>query len=284
MLEVTNACNLKCKMCGNKDMTRAKGMMSTDMAKRAIKEAAAIGIKEVALFSTGEPFLYSHLEKLILEAKANDLYCFLTSNGMLLNEKVAEMLCRSGLDSFKCSIDGTNKQEYESIRKGGNFDLLLGNIKYLRQRRDELGSKLKIICGMVLLDENKNKVSVFKELFGSIADDILVANAANIGGKNKEISWDESFDFDMPKPCKLLWDRIVVNYDGKITACCVDFDAELVYGDYNSDCFLDVWNNNVMQKWRKDHLSGDIKSMPLCNKCDAPYISESNRLKQAQKI
>lgn len=283
-LEVTNACNLKCKMCGNKNMTRAKGMMPIELGKRAIREAAAIGIKEVALFSTGEPLLCQHLESLILEAKANNLYCFLTSNGMLLDEKATEMLFRSGLDSFKCSIDGTNKQEYESIRKGGNFDILLGNIKHLRRRRDELGSKLKIICGMVLLDENKNKVSAFKELFGSIADDFLVANAANIGGKNREISCDESFDFDKPKLCHMLWDAIVVNYDGKITACCIDFDAELVYGDYNSDCLLDIWNNDIMQKWRNGHLSGDTKSIPLCNKCDAPYIFEANRLKQTQEI
>jgi len=76
----------------------------------------------------------------------------------------------------------------------------------------------------------------------------------------------------------------VVNYDGKTTACCVDFDAELVYGDYNNDCLLDIWNNDMMQNWRNSHLSGEIKSIPLCNKCNAPYIFETNKLEQTQAI
>ena len=79
MLEVTNACNLRCRMCGNPKMTRARGSMPLEMGIRAIREAAEIGVNEVGLFTTGEPLLYSYLEALIEEAKKNDLYCFMTS-------------------------------------------------------------------------------------------------------------------------------------------------------------------------------------------------------------
>jgi len=81
MLEATNACNLKCKMCGNRNMKRSRGVMPLDLGKQAIREAAKTGIREVALYTTGEPLLYPYIEQLILTARESNMYCFLTSNG-----------------------------------------------------------------------------------------------------------------------------------------------------------------------------------------------------------
>jgi len=283
MLEVTNSCNLRCKMCGNPQMTRSKGMMQKNLGIRIIHEAAQMGIKEVALYTTGEPLLYPHLEQLIAQAKKEELYCFITSNGLLLNDSSIEMLCKSQLDSFKFSIDGSNKQEYELIRRQGNFDTLLKNIKLLKEKRDQLKSQLKIICGMVLLKENQNHQLDFKKVFEPFCDDILISKATNIGGKfDKNEPGEKKLNHPI-KPCRLLWDRIIVNYDGKITACCVDFNAELVYDDYNSSSLTKAWNNQKIQEWRNRHLSGNIKELPLCNVCDAPYIFDTNDFIQTKE-
>jgi len=280
MLEVTNACNLKCKMCGNSKMTRNKGMMPKSFGIRMIQEAAQMGIQEVALYTTGEPLIYPHLEQLIIEAKKQELYCYITSNGLLLNESSIEMLCKSQLDSFKFSIDGSNKQEYESIRKQGNFDTLLKNIRLLKEKRDQLNSHLKIICAMVLLKENQDHQLDFKKTFEPLCDDILLSKATNIGGKFNKNESSEKKICRTIKPCRLLWDRIIVNYDGKITACCVDFNAELVYDDCNLTSLTKAWNNQTIQDWRNRHLSGNINDLPLCNVCDAPYVFDANDLKQ----
>lgn len=280
MLEVTNACNLKCKMCGNRNMKRPRGMMPLDLGRRAIREAAETGIQEVALYTTGEPLLYPCLEQLILTARENNMYCFLTSNGMLLNKQLAEVLCKSGLGSFKFSIDGTNKEEYEAIREGGIFETLMNKVQLLRETRDRLGSKLKIICGMVLMERNQEHLSTFRTLFEPIADDILISKVTNLGGKYKDTDDIASRDAIKSRPCRLLWDRIIINYDGKITACCVDFDADLVYGDYNNSTLLEAWNNEVIHAWRENHLTGRVETMPLCCDCDAPYIFDTDNLRE----
>ena len=280
MLEVTNACNLKCKMCGNRNMKRPRGMMCLDLGKRAICEAAKIGIQEVALYTTGEPLLYPQLDQLIITAKKNNMYCFLTSNGTLLNKELAEMLCNSGLDSFKFSIDAASKEEYEAIREGGNFENLISNIKLLHETKIRLGSKLKIICGMVLMECNQEHLSAFKTLFKPFADDYLISKATNLGGKLKDSNDIKAHGITKPRPCRLLWDRIIINYDGKITACCVDFDADLVYGDYNNSTLLEIWNNEIIQTWRENHFTGKVAMMPLCCDCNAPYIFDVNHLKE----
>jgi len=283
MLEVTNACNLKCKMCGNPKMNRKKGIMPLELGKNVIRDAAEMGIKEVALYTTGEPLLCPHLAQFIVEAKKNNLYCFVTSNGLLLDKKSIEMLCDSELDSFKFSIDGTNKKEYETIRRQGNFDTLLNNVRLLKEIRDNKNSRLKIICAMVVTNDNQNHLSDFKKLFEPMADDILISKATNLGGKYDKQGLNEKILKNSFKPCRLLWDRIIVNYDGKITACCVDFDAELVYADYYSDKLIDAWNNETIQNWRNNHLTGNINNMPLCNKCDAPYVFDAEDLKDIMK-
>jgi molybdenum cofactor biosynthesis enzyme MoaA len=252
--------------------------MSLDLGKRAICEAAKTGIREVALYTTGEPLLYPYIEQLIVTARENNMYCFLTSNGMLLNKQLAKVLCKSGLDSFKFSIDGTSKEEYESIREGGIFDILMNNIQLLRETRDRLGSKLKIICGMVLMERNQENLSKFRALFEPIADDILISNVTNLGGKYKDTDGIASRDTIRPRPCRLLWDRIIINYDGTITACCVDFDSDLVYSDYNNSTLLDAWNNELIQDWRENHLTGRVETMPLCCNCDAPYVFDTGNL------
>ena len=122
MLELTNACNLKCIMCTNPVMKRRIGTMPLRVATQAIEEASAMGIQEVGQFTTGEPLLYKKLPEVIKKVKDHGLYCYMTSNGLLLNHSKSKVLCESGLDSLKISVDGTNKEEYERIRLGGNFN------------------------------------------------------------------------------------------------------------------------------------------------------------------
>ena len=198
-----------------------------------------------------------------------------------MNEDTVKMLCVSGLDSFKFSIDGTNKEEYEAIRRRGNFDILLKNTRLLRVARDRLNSGLKIICAMVLMEENRNHLSQFEKLFEAVADDLLISRVTNLGGKyeKKHVSEKITKPEAGVQPCRLLWDRVIINYDGKITACCVDFDAELVYGDYNFETLAEAWNNETIRSWRKRHLIGRVEMMPLCNVCDAPYIFNAENLR-----
>ncbi len=276
MLEVTNACNLKCIICNNTNMKRPKGNMPVELGKKAIREAAKWGVKEVALFTTGEPLLYKNLEQLIIEAKKNKLYCYLTSNGLLLNEQKAEMLCQTELDSIKFSIDSSNKEEYEKIRVNGSFDKLLNNIQLLKKIRDNLNAPLKIICSAIIIAQNQEKIKAFRKLFEPLADSILFSEMSNLGGKISNATLCKREDI---KPCRLLWDRIIINYDAKISACCVDFDAELVYADYNTNTLEEVWNNTTIKKWRELHLGGNTKLMPMCGDCNTPFLLEVDKLK-----
>ncbi|RMH56012.1 MAG: radical SAM protein [Candidatus Hydrogenedentota bacterium] len=283
MLELTNACNLKCVMCRNPAMVRRKGMMAPEIIEKTVSQAAEMGIEDVALFTTGESLLHKGLLDAIRTVRNAGLSCYLTSNGLLLNPPLAEALCLSGLASFKFSIDGATREEYEAIRVNGSFEKLIENVRLLRTVRDRTGSKMRIICAAVVMRRNEAHLADFRDLFEPMCDEILFSFLGNLGGRIEE----EKSSFFQKKaairPCRLLWDRIVVNYDGTVTACCIDFDAELVYGDIRKDPLVRIWNNAVIREWRRRHLAGNLQGIPLCDGCDHPALADPEELLRLQE-
>lgn len=276
MLELTNACNLSCAMCYNRKMKRKRGFMSLEMAERILDEAKQIGIERVALYSTGESLLHKQFIQIVELCKERKLYTYLTSNGLLLTMDKCYQICNSGLDSFKFSIDGSSKDEYEKIRVPGSYEDLLNSVKNLRSIRDELQSAMRISAGSVLMNINEENIEKFKTTYGPYVDSILFSFLTNQGGQAGE-EYEHSKRNEQEearrnaKPCRQLWDRMIVSYDGNISACCVDFEMQLVYSGFKNCGLEAAWNNKEIVNLRKAHLRGELSSVPLCSNCNSPH-------------
>jgi len=285
MLEVTNACNLACIMCAHPKMTRKAGLMPVQLGTRVIAEAAQLGAQEVALYSTGEPLIHKQLEEFICAAHKHGLRSYITSNGLLLNMETAQMLCNSALDSFKFSIDAANKESYEKVRVNGNFDQLLEKVKLLKSVRDATASPMKIICACLKFSDSadeQQKQKDFEALFSPWCDSIFFSEVTNLGGK---IKTSDSPTLTHNKPaCRLLWDKLIVTYDGKLSACCIDFNAELIYADLAQESMESSWNNSLMQQWRQFHLEQKTTQMPMCGTCNTPVIHTPANLDQVNRM
>jgi radical SAM protein with 4Fe4S-binding SPASM domain len=79
----------------------------------------------------------------------------LISNGLLLNEDRIFAIIESQLSTIIISIDGATKQTYEKIRKGGDFELLISNVKKLNEEKGKLCSEAPgIIFTAALMKSN----------------------------------------------------------------------------------------------------------------------------------
>jgi len=274
MIELTNACNLRCTMCYNRMMKRKKGFMDADIYKLVLDNAAEIGIEMVGLYTTGESLLHPKIFDFIRQAKEREFrYVYLTTNGNLLDEEKINKIFESGLDSIKFSIDGISKELYEKIRAGGNFEVLCRNIKMLREMRDRLGSKLKIYASFVLTNENSHELKEFKNFWRGLIDEVMVS----VVGNQSNLQAEEFSKFIPGKLkdkivatrdyCDLLWNRIITTYDGKFTICSEDFEADLVYGDIHNESMKDAWNNEKMKKFRSMWKTRDFSLSPRCMTC-----------------
>ena len=116
--------------------------MDFDMAKNIIDEIDQMKIRGITLASRGEPLLYKNLKEILeyIGKKQNIIEIKLNTNAKLLNKSMAEMIINSPVNIFVVSTDHYIKDEYEKLRRGGNFNTFLENIKEfsrLRQLKDK---------------------------------------------------------------------------------------------------------------------------------------------------
>ena len=114
-IEVTNRCNLLCETCPRTFFTREP------LKSLSFKEFVHIAeqfpeMRRAVLHGIGEPLLNRALPQMIRYLKARDIEVLFNSNGTLLTPKWQEELVRSGLDEFRCSIDGAEAATYAKIR------------------------------------------------------------------------------------------------------------------------------------------------------------------------
>lgn len=146
--ELSNLCNLECVMCNGdySSLIRAKKEGRppiTEVYDDAFVEQLEEFIphlKEASFFG-GEPFLikiYFKIWEVVSRIKP-DLEMLVQTNGTVLNNQVKRVL-ENGRFRINVSIDGLDKETFESIRKNGNFDRAIQNIRYFQKYCSDLGT------------------------------------------------------------------------------------------------------------------------------------------------
>jgi len=131
--ECTRRCNFRCIHCySSSGIEGAKGMSLVN-TKKMIDELSQNGV-EFLNIGGGEPLLYPHIYKTLRYAADSHLMVEMTTNGSLINDQVIKKLSLAGLEFIQVSLDGACGKTYQKIRKGGNFDLVVSNIKKLAEK------------------------------------------------------------------------------------------------------------------------------------------------------
>ncbi|MBN2714474.1 MAG: radical SAM protein [Deltaproteobacteria bacterium] len=147
---ITNACNLRCRMCAQwsedgyvtTGVKPAKPSMQTDDWKRLVDEATPHGI-DLIIVRGGEPFLHSGIIDLLEHIRSKDIFIAVDTNGTVL-EKYVDDLVRIGNMHITFSVDGP-KDVHDKVRQSeGSFLKIKENVRRLldaEQRHDTTLSK-----------------------------------------------------------------------------------------------------------------------------------------------
>ena len=106
-IEITNECNLKCRMCNRQIMTRKTGYMDKRLFKKIIDECAKYRAA-IRLIRWGEPFLHPHIIEFCEYVKSKGLKLHITNNGMVMTKCHMRALINYGVDSIIFSMQGIN--------------------------------------------------------------------------------------------------------------------------------------------------------------------------------
>jgi radical SAM protein with 4Fe4S-binding SPASM domain len=126
VLELTNACNLKCVMCG-RDEARFKltsfKVEWLDRLKEAYEHA-----EEVTLFGWGEPTIHPDFERMLEYLDHYPLRKYFVTNGMRL-DRLKQAIFDQHVDIVAVSLDGANAATNDGIRVGSSHDKITRSLE-----------------------------------------------------------------------------------------------------------------------------------------------------------
>jgi MoaA/NifB/PqqE/SkfB family radical SAM enzyme len=264
LIELTNACNLACVMCPNAQMKRGRGVMSMDLYRNIIDQAADLNIQNVKLAGMGEPLLDRQIADKIAYAKKKNICVKMFTNGMLLDRQRSERLIEAGVDEILISIDGATPAVQEAIRKGSSFSRLQTNLRGLNELRQELKASGKKVPGVVInvtyQKANKGERKQIKRNWGRLVDNIRLFPIHN---------WE--VEVNVPKrvsqPCHLLFYQMAICWDGRVALCCIDYECRHPLGDITKEPIHVIWRGSAAMELRKRHLECKPEIITLCRSC-----------------
>jgi radical SAM protein with 4Fe4S-binding SPASM domain len=252
------------------------GTMNMSLYKKIIDNCKKLNIKIITLSFFGEPFLDKEIIEKIKYAKEKGMSVAFYSNASLLTEDLSKNIINSGLDGITISFDGYSKGTYEKIRKKLNFDIVKRNVLNLIETRKNMKkNNPKINLVLVELEENKGEIKQFYREWKKKVDSINIINMRNWANDMQKEGTKESFHFNKKikrKPCALIWQKMIVDWNGDVVLCCDDWNHSTVLGNLNKQTIEEIWRGEKLRKIREAHVKGEFWKVPLCSGCNKKSI------------
>ncbi len=269
-IETASACNLSCIHCPPhmkefRNKVRKFGIMKIELFDKLMDEIDNHGVRRIALHKDGEPLLHPKIIYILERVKKyNNHIVYLTTNAHRLTKEISKSILENKIDIINFSIGAATEEFYEKVR-GKNFKGVIDNILTFLELRNKSSFKPRVIVQIINLKqfpEMKNELKLFRNFWGNY--DVEIQEWENL-------TWGV-FDYkkagEKRYPCYALWESIVVNSDGIVSACCMDWLQKLQTGDANAQSLESVWKGEPLRKIRKMHIENRTDELPLCPTCN----------------
>ncbi len=277
-VEITTICNLLCPMCPRTQMVEKNhfsnlGIMKTDDFKYIIDQGSENSLCSIKLNYLGEPLVHPNLVEMVRYAKDKGIVdVMFNTNGALLTEKVSKHLLDAGLDKLFLSFDSPDEEQYEQIRIGAKYEVVLENIQNFFKLKVEKYPHVQVRVSMVMMSDDPEVKKDFVLLFEDTAD---------------AVGFDEYRDTDdtSKKPvihgfaCSQLYQRMFLRLNGDVSVCCADNRGEYIVGNWKRESLKDIWHNDRYSTIRKLHKGGLYHTLAMCSACTIP-LAQNNALER----
>ena len=183
-----DTCNMRCIMCeehshhsplqiARRKEGRPRRLMSIDLLRRVVADAAAHGLREIIPSTMGEPLLYEHFEDILALCSEHDVRLNLTTNGTfprLGARGWAERIVPVASD-VKISWNGATKATQEAIMIGTRWEKVLANVRSFISVRDAHaaggGHRCRVTFQLTFMEANVAELADIVRLAASLGVD-----------------------------------------------------------------------------------------------------------------
>lgn len=295
VLELTNACNLNCIMCGRNAADFKPTVFDMDVFRSF--EPIMDTIEEVTLMGWGEPTIHPHFIEMLEIIDKHSARKYFCSNGMNL-KKIKNAIFDYHVDVFAVSLDGATDKTNSRIRRGSKIEQITEDLKDIVKIKKERGLKYPwinfVFCAMqsnirelpdlvrlaaeIGIEEVKVVyLTVFGEdlmnesLWGHEAlvkevfeEAIRVGNELGIVLKLPHYIGGDEAGEKLHKDCFVTWRDFFLGSDGYVRPC-MSTPIHFFEYDKNKD-FMKMWNAPEYQKYR-EVVNDQIKMDSPCRRC-----------------
>ena len=281
-IELTNTCNFKCLMCiyGISAHDRKTGFMSDETLYKILQEIDTYKTP-LRFIGWGEQMLHPKFLDFFSEIKNKGYICHLGTNGSLLNKDIMSELIDMQFDSIKFSFQGVDRETFLEMRNIDFYDKLIETIKLFYNKRGS--KKLPFIhASTTITYESIEQVNTFKKKLQPITDLVTAGRTllehididkAKLSKKEykllKMLKQKESV-IKKHQECPEVFDKLTINWDGTVTACCWDYNNLMLVGDLNKNSLSEIWNSKKLNTYRKLLAEKMHDKIPLCKMCYDP--------------
>lgn len=256
-IEPTPLCQLRCPGC-EQSTENYKKQFSKDMQisldeYKRIVDPLSRGLLGISLSVVGEPLLYKNISSLIEYAHNKKIaVSFPTNLSLKLDEASIDKLVKSRLDSLLVSLDGASEESYSKYRVGGNFELVLRNVRAIADAKQKYGFKRpKITWKFVIFDHNKHELDIVRKRHKEYGFDDFEFVPDAYSDESKENA--QRYNEDMRKSgkgCYWLWHAMIIRWDGEIYPCC-RISEPFHLGNAIQDNVREIWRSKKYRALRK---------------------------------
>lgn len=293
IVEPTNACNLKCAYCGNKDMLRPRTNLDLGLYEKLLDQMVELGIPRITLHTVGEPTLHPRIAEMVKMATDRERVVTISTNGTRLHEEpLARALVEAGPHLLNISADAADDEALGRTRDGLKASVIIEGLRTLRRLREEVGPRRDGPWGRVPLPTITMTCVVthvftpaverrFFEVYAPLVDDFLFHFPNNHAGyvadrRHEEVGVVPLGVRDrvyraLRHTCHYPWDALFLLSDGTMSVCRFDFDARIRIGRFGESSILDLWRSDAMNSLRRAHMEFDFKDWPQCESCTATW-------------
>jgi len=299
-LNVTSACNLRCRHCFLGDSTTPSTLLSVDDIDSLMGEFLKIkGDPPVALDITGgEPLLRRDFLDIVKVCKRDGIRVAVPTNGLLLTPAILKVLADESIP-ITVSLDGCTKEDHEFIRGSNTFDRTVKNIEeavnqgvnvtlsftvhkgnqdsildYLRFAKtlgvntvnysflNEIGNAL--INNLFLADEDK---VIHETLMEALRDPIIfdLIQGSNCSRKLETVLLPIRMDC-----CGTGLNTCAIGANGDVYPCPSFQNPKYIAGNILQRNFSELWNDpNTFKEFRELRVN---TLNDQCSECDLRYL------------
>ncbi len=194
-VEITNACNLSCKMCFRKYWNEKIGYMDEKMFFKLIDEIKNIEtVKTVHFGGIGEPLVHPEFLKFLNIIENKEI--MVSTNGTLMNEKISEQLIKKGVKKVTISFDSPSEEIFLKIR-GVSKNVVYNNLKKLSELKKKYNSDYpEVEIEFLAMKSNIKTLPSIPDVADQMGvSKILVSNLIPLdASQTEEILYDGSLD------------------------------------------------------------------------------------------